>query len=189
MICTEITWSKYIAYHISINSYKVLPITYIKVTMHKRSKAHLFRARTSTRSCSPHFPNTDPPWLHFYLHGANPVKTKTINFQVLGYCNHQGKLKKKTVDPHYIVAHPGANMKIWEAPRPRRAQSNEACSSSGPPSFPNLFSSPATKSEGVIPTTEWDLTDVTKLAARSSRASASAICSLGLWTGSQGDHC
>jgi hypothetical protein len=148
---------------------------------------HLFRTSASTRSCSPLSFNTNPSRLHFCLHRANPVKTETIFFKSLEIATIKGKLKK-TVDSHYMVAHPAAFMKTWEVARPRRAQSKEACSSSGPLCLPNFFSSPATKSEGVIPRTEWDLTDVTKLVARSSRASASAICSLGLWTEAQRHH-
>jgi len=79
-----------------------------------------------------------------------------------------------------MVAHPDADMKTCDVASPRRAQSNETFSSLGPLFFPYFFSSAAIKSEGVIPKTDWDLTDATKLAVRSSRVSASAICSLGL---------
>jgi hypothetical protein len=43
------------------------------------------------------------------------------------------------------------------------------------------------KSEGLIPSLEWDLTEVTKVFVMPSRASASAICSLGLCTAMQKD--
>ena len=147
-------------------------------------KGYLFRASASTWPCSPLFPNTNSSWLHFCLHGTNPVKTNHAIFKSLKL--KQPKLtseKKQWI--HYMVAHPDAFMKTCEVASPRRAQSNETFSSLGPLFFPNFFNSAAIKSEGVIPRTDWDLTDATKLAVRSSRVSASAICSLGLWTAAE----
>jgi hypothetical protein len=70
-------------------------------------------------------------------------------------------------------------MKRFEAASPRSTQFSDGTASLISLTFPNFFSTPLTKSEGVIPRTEWDLTDATKLVVRSNRASASAICSLG----------
>jgi hypothetical protein len=142
-------------------------------------KGYLFRASVSMWPRSPLLPNTNSSWLHFCRHGTNPVKTNHIIFKTLKLKQPKLTSGKKKQWIHYMVAHPDADMKTREVASPRRAQSNETLSLE-PPFFPNFFSSPAIKSEGVIPRTDWDLTDATKLAVRSSRVSASAICSLGL---------
>ena len=81
-----------------------------------------------------------------------------------------------------MVEHPGTGLKACETESPRSSQRNKAASSSEFPRCPNFFSRAVMKSEGVIPSLDWDLTEVTKVLAMSSRASASAICSLGLCT-------
>jgi hypothetical protein len=79
-----------------------------------------------------------------------------------------------------MVAHPGAAMKRSETESKTSTQFSDGTSSSIPLTLLNFFNIPLTKSEDVIPRTDWDLTDATKVAVRSSRASTSAICSLGL---------
>jgi hypothetical protein len=81
-----------------------------------------------------------------------------------------------------MVQHPGIGLKICETECPRSPHRNETDSSSGVPCCPNFLSKAVMKSEGVIPSLDWDLTEVTKVLAMPSRASASAICSLGLCT-------
>jgi hypothetical protein len=78
-----------------------------------------------------------------------------------------------------MVAHPGVAMKRYETESPTSTQFSDGTSSSISLTLLNFFNIPLTKS-GVIPRTDWDLTDAIKVAVRSSRASASAICSLGL---------
>lgn len=81
-----------------------------------------------------------------------------------------------------MVQHPGAALKTCEAESPTSAQRNETGSESRLACCPNFFSNAVTKSEGVIPSLDWDLTDFTNVVVMSSRASASATCSLGLCT-------
>jgi hypothetical protein len=83
---------------------------------------------------------------------------------------------------HYMVQQPGTRMKTWDAASPTSPQRNEAPSPLASTCVPNFLSSPATRSEGVIPRAAWDLTDAVKLVAMSSNASASATCSLGFST-------
>jgi hypothetical protein len=81
-----------------------------------------------------------------------------------------------------MVQHPDTAIKACGTEAPTSSQHNEAASASRLPCCPKFFSSTVTKSEGVIPSADWDLTDVTKVLAISSRASASATCSLGFCT-------
>ena len=86
---------------------------------------------------------------------------------------------------HYIVQHPVPFLKIWETDIPMSFQSTEllpsellvvvACR-------PKSLSKHDTKSDGVIPSFFWALTDYTKLLVISSKASASDTCSGGFWT-------
>lgn len=86
----------------------------------------------------------------------------------------------------YIVRQPGALLKTWETARPISFHCIEVASSSwflfGPLCSPKSLIRLLTKSEGVMPSLQYSLTDVTKVFAMSNRASASATCSLGFVT-------
>ena len=119
--------------------------------------------------------------------GDKTISQHTLRQQEMHMVLSSEHIKTKGKKETHMVQHPWALLKIGATARPISFQQTIIRASPwvATPLLapPYCLSKQLTNSAGVIPSLEWDFTELAKVLAMSKRASASATCSLGFWTG------